>query len=260
MTIVGFKGGYNVIAGNNRSLNNYKITASCYVDVQNSNVNFSTINWQGSTLVGGRYDTSAPCTGNRNIAPSVSWVTPLTDTLIQFDSLVAHPSFIVTVKSGGGNLATQLANIYANNVKVASRLTINQSDSTTSFLWNIPPTPNAHYVLSGEIWDTVSRVHSFSLVRNVQVIKPLGIGKNYEQLSLNVYPNPVNTGSVSIQRNTTMPATMRLTDITGHEISNTTVMEGQQTVQLSGLTLPAGIYLLHYADGLTQRTYKLVFK
>lgn len=260
ITATGSKGGYNVTVSNNNSLNNYKITASCFVDVQTNNTGFASVQYKTVSSTRSGVDTTSPCTLDPANFPAIAWVYPKWDTLIDYDTLQLRNSYAIKVVSRGGNLNQELANIYLNGSKVAARLPFDLSDSTVNFIWTIPNTPNQIYNLSAEIWDTVTHIHNFTTPIKVEVRKILGVEKQAEQLLLMVYPNPVNTGSIKFVREAQGPATISITDITGYGLRKVNLSQDQTDTEITGLHLPAGFYLLNYSDGKTQKQFKLIFK
>jgi hypothetical protein len=256
---IGSKGGYNVVLKDNVCTNPYPITASCYVDVQSSNTGFSTIKYKVAHGMAG-VDTTGPCATDPASFPAIKMVAPSTDSIIDFDSLLLRNTLTIKIVSKGGNLGQELGNIYINGAKVAAALSFDPSDSSASYLWTIPQTPNQVYNLSSEIWDTVTRVHSFSQPLNIQVRKLLGVASGSTFSELKVFPNPVHQGSFAIQRTSQEPAIITITDITGHELGTRVMAPGQLNTEITNMNLPAGFYLMNYTSGGFKRQYKLIFK
>jgi hypothetical protein len=61
------------------------------------------------------------------------------------------------------------------------------------------------------------------------------------KLSAKIYPNPVSS-TLNIQLEEQMPATIKITDLTGREVRSEVLLIGNSRLDVS--TLPAGIYLI----------------
>ena len=171
----------------------------------------------------------------------ISWATSLPVTLINFDATINESKVSLNwataseldndhfelERSADGNIWTAIG-----EVKGAGTTSEGQKYSYT----DLNPLSGVNYYRLKQV--DVDGVFTYSNIAEIS------LGNNTHTANMSVYPNPVNhAGVLNISLSSDNINIVTITNSVGQTVYNNTISEGQHQ-QISGLDLPAGVYIL----------------
>jgi len=210
----GTRGGFAGKIRNNQGTGS-GMGVSCHVVVENNNTGFSGVTYRAvdpNNLVN---HTPPIVTGNcaeTTIFPMIEIIQPLADTSFG----VSLTQYTLRAKLIQGDIFTAKIDFLQGTTVVAENLTVDPSDSTATYVWNVPANVGNINAFTARIKD--AGFVSFSLVRVFTKNTPVNVfKKTSSQFEVLVFPNPAGHGSNPVIRlsNVHSLVSISLSDIAG---------------------------------------------